>query len=87
MGKGVLIKRQLPSSVGFPMFFGKNVPDSVVFGTKSCPADYYIDISFNNFGVPHTGGGHVNIISANGKKQAQVIVSVIGRIRVEWIKR
>jgi len=87
LGKGTLIRRQLPSTIGFPMYFGKNVPDSIAFGTKSCPAYYYIDISFNNFGNPHTGGGHINIMNKSGTKQATIIISVIGRVRVDWIKR
>ena len=87
LGKGTLIRRQLPSTIGFPMYFGKNVPDSIAFGTKSCPAYYYIDISFNNFGNPHTGGGHINIMNKSGTKQATIIISVIGRIRVDWVKR
>ena len=86
-GKGKLIKRQFTSTVGFPLFFGKNVPDSVVFGVKSCPPSSYLDVSFNNSGVPHTGGGHINIITQNGTKQAQVIVSIIGRVRIGWIKK
>ena len=86
-GKGKLIKRQFTSTVGFPLFFGKNVPDSVVFGVKSCPPSSYLDVSFNNSGVPHTGGGHINIITQNGTKQAQVIVSIIGRVRIEWVKK
>ena len=86
-GKGKLIKRQFTSTIGFPLFFGKNVPDSVVFGVKSCPPSSYLDVSFNNSGVPHTGGGHINIITQNGTKQAQVIVSIIGRVRIEWVKK
>ena len=69
------------------MYFDKNVPDSVVFGVKSCPPSSYLDVSFNNSGVPHTGGGHINIITQNGTKQAQVIVSIIGRVRIEWVKK
>jgi prepilin-type N-terminal cleavage/methylation domain-containing protein len=86
-GQGKLIKRQFTSAIAFPLYFGKSVPDSVVFGVKSCPALSYIDVSFNNQGVPHTGGGHINIISKNGSKQVQVIVSIIGRVRIEWIKK
>jgi len=86
-GKGKLIKRQFTSTVGFPLYFNKNVPDSVVFGVKSCPPSSYLDVSFNNSGVPHTGGGHINIITQNGTKQAQVIVSIIGRVRIEWVKK
>jgi prepilin-type N-terminal cleavage/methylation domain-containing protein len=86
-GKGKLIRRQFTSTIGFPLFFGKNVPDSVVFGVKSCPPLSYLDVSFNNSGVPHTGGGHINIITQNGTKQAQVIVSIIGRVRIEWVKK
>ncbi len=86
-GQGKLIKRQITSTIGFPLFFNKNVPDSVVFGVKSCPPQGYLDVSFNNVGVPHTGGGHINIITQNGTKQAKVIVSIIGRVRIEWVKR
>ena len=86
-GKGKLIKRQFTSTVGFPLFFGKNVPDSVVFGVKSCPPSSYLDVSVNNSGVPHTGGGHINLINKSGSKQIKVIVSLIGRVRIEWVKK
>ncbi|MCX6328165.1 MAG: prepilin-type N-terminal cleavage/methylation domain-containing protein [Bacteroidia bacterium] len=86
-GKGKLIKRQFTSTIGFPLFFGKNVPDSVVFGVKSCPPSSYLDVSFNNSGVPHTGGGHINLINKSGSKQIKVIVSLIGRVRIEWVKK
>jgi prepilin-type N-terminal cleavage/methylation domain-containing protein len=86
-GKGKIIKRKFTSSVGFPLFFDKNVPDSVVFGVKSCPPSSYLDVSFNNSGVPHTGGGHINLINKSGSKQIKVIVSLIGRVRIEWVKK
>ena len=86
-GTGKLIKRQFTSTLGFPLFFGKNVPDSVVFGVKSCPPSSYLDVSFNNSGVPHTGGGHINLINKSGSKQIKVIVSLIGRVRIEWVKK
>jgi len=86
-GKGKLIKRQFTSTVGFPLFFDKNVPDSVVFGVKSCPPSSYLDVSFNNSGVPHTGGGHINLINSTNTMQIRVIVSVIGRVRIEWVKK
>jgi type II secretory pathway pseudopilin PulG len=86
-GKGKLIKRQFASTVGFPLFFDKNVPDSVVFGVKSCPPSSYLDVSFNNSGVPHTGGGHINLINSTNTMQIRVIVSVIGRVRIEWVKK
>ena len=86
-GKGKLIKRQFTSTVGFPLYFNKNVPDSVVFGVSSVPPKAYVDLSFNNVGNPFQGGGHINLINKSGSKQVKVIVSLIGRVRIEWVKK
>ena len=89
-GKGKLIKRQFTSTVGFPIYFGKSVPDSVTFGNKSVPATTAtIDLNFNNVGNPKMpgGAGHVTLINSTGSKEIKVIVSVIGRVRIEWVKR
>lgn len=86
-GKGKLIKRKFPVTLGFPMYFGKNVPDSAVFGVKSVPPYSYVELNFNNVGNPHQGGGHINLINKSGTMQIRVIVSIIGRVRIEWIKR
>ncbi len=87
LGKGKLIERKLPPSIGFPMFFGKNVPESVVFGANSAPPNLYIDLSFNSVGNPFQGGGHINLVSQSFNKQTSIVVSVIGRTRIEWIKK
>jgi prepilin-type N-terminal cleavage/methylation domain-containing protein len=86
-GQGKLIKRKFPTSLGLPMFFSKNVPDSVVFGVSSVPPKAYVDLSFNNVGNPFQGGGHINLINKSGSKQIKVIVSLIGRVRIEWVKK
>jgi len=86
-GQGKLIKRKFPTSLGLPMFFSKNVPDSVVFGVSSVPPKAYVDLSFNNVGNPFQGGGHINLINKSGSKQVKVIVSLIGRVRIEWVKK
>ena len=85
-GEGKLITRQLGSTIGFPEYFGKSVPDSVLFGTSSVPPSSYIDLSFNNMGVPYQGEGHINLITGSGR-QIQVTVSVIGRVLIGWIQR
>jgi prepilin-type N-terminal cleavage/methylation domain-containing protein len=85
-GTGKLITRQLGSTVGFPEYFGKSVPDSIAFGASSTPPNAYVDLSFNNMGSPYQGAGHINLITSSGR-QIQVIVSVIGRVRVDWIQR
>lgn len=87
LGKGRLIERKFSSSMGFPMFFGKNVPESVVFGINGAPPNLYIDLSFNNVGNPFQGGGHINLVSKGFNKQISIVVSVIGRTRIEWIKK
>lgn len=87
-GSGRIIKRKFNPNIGFPVYFGKSVPDSVTFGPKSIPSTCStLDINFNNEGVPRQGGGHVNLINSGATKQISVIVSVIGRVRIEWIKR
>jgi len=88
-GKGKIIKRKFNSNIGFPVYFGKSVPDSVTFGSKSVPSTCStLDINFNNMGTPRQGGGHINIINSTNTMQIQVIVSpVIGRVRIEWVKR
>jgi prepilin-type N-terminal cleavage/methylation domain-containing protein len=87
-GNGKVIKRKFNSNIGFPVYFGKNVPDSVTFGPKSVPAtNSTLDINFNNVGNPRQGGGHVNLINRSGSKQISVIVSLIGRVRIEWVKK
>lgn len=86
-GKGKLIRRKLPNAFGFPRFFSKNVPNSVVFGVHSAPPDMFVELSFNNMGVPLQGGGHINLINSVNSKQVSVIVSIIGRVRIDWVKR
>jgi len=89
-GKGKLIKRQFTSNIGFPVYFGKSVPDSVTFGNKSVPSTCStLDINFNNVGNPKMpgGAGHVTLINSTGSKEIKVIVSVIGRVRIEWVKK
>ena len=86
-GKGKLIKRNFPDAIGFPRFFSKNVPNSVVFGVHSSPPDVFVELSFNNMGVPLQGGGHINLINSTNTKQVRVVVSIIGRVRIEWVKR
>jgi prepilin-type N-terminal cleavage/methylation domain-containing protein len=86
-GAGKLIKRKLPLTIGFPQYFEKNVPDSVVFGVKSSPPNPYVQVSFNNMGTPLQGGGHINLMNKSGTMQIRVIVSIIGRVRIEWIKK
>ncbi len=86
-GTGKLIKRKLPSTIGFPQSFGKNVPDSVVFGVKSSPPNPYVQVSFNNMGTPLQGGGHINLVNKSCTMQIRVIVSIIGRVRIEWVKK
>jgi Tfp pilus assembly protein FimT len=87
-GSGKIIKRKFNSNLGFPVYFGKSVPDSVTFGPKSIPSTCSaLDVNFNNEGVPRQGGGHVNLMNKSGSKQIKVIVSIIGRVRIEWIKR
>jgi len=86
-GAGKVVTRQLKTVFAFPFYFGKNVPDSVVFGVSSVPPKSYVELSFNNMGNPFQGGGHINLIDKSGSKQIKVIVSVIGRVRIEWVKR
>ncbi len=86
-GSGKLIRRKFPMTIGFPMYFGKNVPDSAVFGVSSCPPKAYVQVSFNNMGNPHQGGGHITLMNKTGTMQIKVIVSIIGRVRIEWVKR
>jgi len=87
-GNGKVIKRKFNSNIGFPVYFGKNVPDSVTFGPKSIPSTCStLDINFNNVGNPRQGGGHINLINKSGSKQIKVIVSLIGRVRIEWVKK
>jgi prepilin-type N-terminal cleavage/methylation domain-containing protein len=86
-GSGKIITRKFNDAYGFPKYFGKNVPNSVIFGTESVPPDSTVDLNFNNLGDPRHGAGHVTLINRSGSKQIKVIVSVIGRVRIEWVKR
>jgi prepilin-type N-terminal cleavage/methylation domain-containing protein len=88
LGSGKIITRKFNDAYGFPKHFEKDVPDSVVFGSKSVPGTAVtIDLNFNNRGIPKQGGGHINLINRSGSKQIKVIVSVIGRVRIEWVNR
>ena len=89
-GKGKIIKRKFSDAYGFPIYFGKSVPESVVFGKSRVPATTAtIDLNFNNVGNPKMpgGAGHVTLINSTGSKEIKVIVSVIGRVRIEWVKK
>jgi len=87
MGTGRIITRRFNDAYGFPIYFGKSVPNSAVFGTLSAPSAPTVDLNFNNLGDPKQGGGHINLINRSGTKQIRVIVSLIGRVRIEWVKR
>jgi prepilin-type N-terminal cleavage/methylation domain-containing protein len=88
LGSGKIIKRKFSDAYGFPKHFGKDTPDSVTFGTLSAPGNTAtVDLNFNNRGIPKKGAGHINLMNRSGSKQIKVIVSVIGRVRIEWVKR
>ena len=88
LGSGTIIKREFNDAIGFPIYFGKFVVGgSIVFGSSSAPPTATIDLNFNNRGISKKGAGHINLINRSGTKQIQVIVSVIGRVRIEWVTR
>jgi Tfp pilus assembly protein FimT len=88
LGSGKIITRKFNDAYGFPRYFGKDVPDSAVFGSKSVPGTAAtITLNFNNHGVSKQGAGHITLINGSGTKEIKVIVSVIGRVRIEWVKR
>jgi len=88
LGSGKIIKREFNDAYGFPKYFGKDTPDSITFGSSSVPGTTAtIDLNFNNRGISKKGAGHINLINRSGTKQIQVIVSVIGRVRIEWVSR
>jgi len=88
LGSGRIITRQFNDALGFPKYFGKNTPDSITFGSSSVPGTTAtIDLNFNNRGISKKGAGHINLMNSSGTKQIQVIVSVIGRVRIEWVTR
>ena len=88
LGSGKIITREFNDAYGFPKHFGKNVPDSVTFGPLSAPGNTAtIDLNFNNRGISKKGAGHINLMNRSGTKQIKVVVSVIGRVRIEWVTR
>jgi Tfp pilus assembly protein FimT len=84
---GKIITRNFNDAYGFPVYFSINDPKSVVFDASSVPPDTTIDLNFDNLGHPHLGNGYVNLQNSSGSKKIQIIVSVIGRVNIEWKER
>ena len=85
-GTGTIIRRDLSPAVGFPYYFGMDAPLSVSLGESSSPPNSYMDLSFNNVGVPFQGSGYISIVNASKTKQIRITISVIGTVNITWIK-
>jgi len=86
-GGSKIITRNFNDALGFPVYFSIDDPKSVVFGTSSAPPDSIVDLNFDNLGHPPPDSGYVNLQNSSGSKKIQIIVSVIGRVKIEWKQR
>jgi prepilin-type N-terminal cleavage/methylation domain-containing protein len=94
-----IVMRRMTSVFGFPAFFGKTSPASVTIGSSTTATSGYVDIVFDNQGLPYwsvddgmswtSAGtkGSVMIVNGSLSKQMRVDVSVIGRVSIAWVKR
>ena len=93
---GRVITRQFSSAYGFPKYFGVGSPHSV-YVVNSSGAEISVEkLFFDNLGKPHTKDSsgnpydnecHITLQNRSGSKKIQIIVSVIGRVKVVWIQR
>lgn len=88
-----IVVRQMPSTFGFPASFAGNSLVSVTYGASASVTSGYVDVVFDNQGLPYwranggswtSGGtkGSIMIVSGSLSKQMQVDVSVIGRVSI-----
>lgn len=94
-GTGVVV-RTMPSTLGFPLHFGKSLPASVTIGSAAATSNC-VDIVFDNQGLPYWSqdsgtdwtaagtAGSVTLVDSSLSRQIQITVSVIGRVTVEWV--
>ena len=87
-----IVVRHFHKDIGFPWYFGYTAPASVKFGTAVSPLSNYVQIHFNEWGNP-SSGGTIRIMSkslkgTNGKpKIVELIVTpATGRVRMEGPK-
>ena len=95
-GAAGIVVRQMGSVFGFPAFFGKTSPASVTIDTSTNVTSGYVDVVFDNQGLPYwsqDGGkswtsagtkGSIMIVNGSLSKQVRVDVSVIGRVSIAW---
>ena len=44
-------------------------------------------INFDNQGIPHPGGGVINISNTSSTKVVTVTISTIGRVKIDWVTK
>lgn len=93
-GNGIVV-RKMPSSIGFPAYFGRTTPESMKIGNNNVTSGY-VDLVFDYQGKPFwsiNGGsfqqteGTINIVNSGVSKHIKVNVSVIGRVKIDWVTK
>ena len=88
-----IVVRQMTSVFGFPAFFGKTDPASVKVGSSTTATSGYVDVVFDNQGLPYwsvnsapwtSGSGSIVVTNRSALKRIRVTVSVIGRVSIAW---
>lgn len=90
-----IITRKFNDAYGFPKYFGVNSPPSIYVVNSGAEIPVK-ELFFDNLGKPHTkdssgnpydNEGYITLQNSSGSKQIQIIVSVIGRVKILWIQR
>lgn len=101
LGIAGIVVRTMPSTFGFPAFFGNpaSLPSVTIgpTGSSTGVTSGYVDVVFDNQGLaywadnsafPQTSTpttGSVMVTNSSASKQIQVTVSVIGRVSIAWV--
>jgi len=88
-----IVVRKMPSSIGFPAYFGKTSPESVKIGSNNVTSGY-VDLAFDNQGYPYwsvnsgpynQNMGYIILVNSSLSKQIKVEVTQIGRVTIDWV--